>query len=73
MWVGKVSEIIGSSSESFDAAARGVVERADQTLRGISGIEVTGKSIKIDRDQIVEYRVRLRLSFDVAPPIDQHW
>ena len=73
MWVSKVSEIIGSSSVSFDAAARGVVERANETLRGIRGIEVTEKSIKIDRDQIVEYRVRLRLIFDVAPPLDQHW
>jgi len=73
MWVSKVSEIIGSSSESFEEAARAVVGRADRTLRGIRGIEVAGKSIKVDEGEIVEYRVRLRLIFDVAPRIEQHW
>lgn len=73
MWISKVSEIIGSSSESFEAAAQGVMERANRTLRGISGLEVLGKSIKVDGGEIVEYRVRLRLIFDIAPPIDQHW
>jgi hypothetical protein len=73
VWISKVSEVIGSSDESFEAAARSVIERANRTLRGINGIEVTGKSIKVDRGEIVEFRVRLRLFFDVAPPIDQHW
>jgi flavin-binding protein dodecin len=73
MWISKVSEIIGSSSQSFEDAARGVIERANLTLRGIRGIEVTDKTIKIHGDESIEYRVRLRLTFDVAPPIDQHW
>lgn len=73
MWVSKVSEIIGSSPESFEAAARAVVERANRTLRGIRGIEVLGKSIRIEHDEIAEYRVRLRLIFDVAPQTAEHW
>jgi hypothetical protein len=73
MWVSKVSEIIGSSSESFEDAARAVVQRAASTLRGIRGIEVTRKSIKVEAGEILEYRVRLRLTFDVAPRIEQHW
>jgi len=73
MWISKVSEIIGSSGESFEAAARNVLERANQTLRGIRAIEVTEKSIKVDAEAIVEYRIRLRLTFDVAPAIEQHW
>jgi flavin-binding protein dodecin len=73
MWVSKVSELIGSSSESFEDAARAVVERAHRTLRGITGIEVLAKTCRVDDDRIVEYRVRLRLVFDVASPLRQHW
>ncbi len=73
MWVSKISEIIGSSPESFEAAAHAVVERAHRTLRGIQGIEVESKSVKVENGEIVEYRVRLRLVFDVVPRIDQHW
>ncbi len=73
MWVSKVSEIIGSSPQSFEDAARAVLKRANSTLRGIQEIEVVGKSIKIERAEIAEYRVRLRLVFDVAPRSEQHW
>ncbi len=73
MWVSKVSELIGSSPESFEAAARDVVERASATLRGIKGVEVLEKRIKVVDDEISEYRVRLRLVFDLAPLADLHW
>jgi len=73
MWVSKISEIIGSSPESFEDAAASVLERANRTLRGITGIEVLAKSVKVEEDRIVEYRVRLRLVFDVAPTTDAHW
>ncbi|MCR9094530.1 MAG: dodecin family protein [bacterium] len=73
MWVSKISEIIGSSPESFEAAAAEVVARANRTLRGITGIEVLDKRVKVEDGQIAEYRVRLRLSFDVAPRGEIHW
>lgn len=73
MWVSKISEVIGSSPESFEVAAAEVVARANRTLRGITGIEVLDKRVKVENDQIAEYRVRLRLSFDVAPRSDAHW
>ena len=67
MWVSKVNDLVGSSPESFEAAAAEVVERANRTLRGVTGIEVRGRSIKVENNQIVEYRIRLRLVFDLAP------
>lgn len=73
MWVSKVSELIGSSPESFEAATRDVVERAHRTLRGITGVELLEKRIKVENDAIVEYRVRLRLVFDLAPIAELHW
>ena len=73
MWVSKVNELIGSSPESFEEAARSVLSRANRTLRGITGIEVLEKRVKIEDGRIVEYRVRLRLVFDMAPDTVLHW
>ena len=73
VWVSKVSEIIGSSPTSFESAARSVVARANLNLRGITGIEVVEKQLKVEAGTIAEYRVRLRLSFDVAPRTESHW
>lgn len=73
MTVAKVNEIIGSSPESFEAAAREVVKRANRTLRGITGVEIVEKRVKVEDDRIVEYRVRLRLAFDMAPETVLHW
>lgn len=73
MWVSKISELIGSSPESFEAAARNVVEHAQRTLRGIVGVEVIEKRLRIEADRVVEYRVRLRLVFDLAPRSELHW
>lgn len=73
MWVSKVNELIGSSPDGFEDAARSVVERAHRTLRGVKGIEVLEKRVKVEADRIVEYRVRLRLIFDMAPETVLHW
>lgn len=73
MWVAKVNELIGSSQTGFEEAARCVLARANRTLRGITGIEVIEKRIKIHDGRIVEYRVRLRLSFEMAPETALHW
>jgi flavin-binding protein dodecin len=73
VWVAKVSELIGSSEVSFEDAARIVLRRANRNLRGITGIEVVSKRLKIEEGHIVEYRVRLRLSFNMVLEQQQHW
>jgi flavin-binding protein dodecin len=73
MSVAKVNEIIGASPLGFEAAAAAVIARANRTLRGITGIEVVEKRIKTDEHGVVEYRVRLRLVFDMAPEAVLHW
>jgi len=73
MWVSKVNELIGSSPDSFEAAAREVVSRANRTLRGINGIQVLEKRVKVIDDEISEYRIRLRLTFEIAPETVLHW
>ena len=73
MGVAKVNELIGSSPDGFEEAARCVIARANRTLRGVTGFQVVEKRVKIDGDRIEEYRVRLRLSFDMAPETVLHW
>ena len=73
VWVSKISEIIGSSPTSFEAAAESVLARANRTLRGITGFEVVEKTLKVQAERITEYRVRIRLSFDMAPRTKLHW
>lgn len=73
MRVSKVNEFIGSSSVSFEDAANEVVKRANFTLRGVTGIEVTDKRLRIDEGKVTEYRVKIRLIFDMAPESAYHW
>jgi len=73
MRVSKINEFVGSSAESFEEAATSVVERANLTLRGVTGIEVLDKRLKIEEGRIAEYRVKIRLIFDMAPESVYHW
>ncbi len=73
MWVSKVNELIGSSPNGFEEATKEVVARAHRTLRGITGVDVIEKRVKVHDDGVLEYRVRLRLIFDMAPETVLHW
>jgi dodecin len=59
----KVTEIIGSSANSWEDAARNAVQAASGTLRDLRIAEVVKLDVKIDAGKVVEYRTRLQLSF----------
>jgi flavin-binding protein dodecin len=59
----RVTEIIGTSSESWEAAARNAVETAARTVRDLRIAEATRFDVTIDNGTIAEYRVRLDVSF----------
>lgn len=59
----KVIEIIGSSSESWEDAAKKAIARASKTLEGLRIAEVVEQDLKIEDGAIVAYRTKLRLSF----------
>ena len=63
MAVARVTEIVASSPEGFREAVEDGLARAARTLRGITGLEVTGKRVKVERGLIVEYRVDMRITF----------
>jgi hypothetical protein len=59
----RVTEVIGVSSESWEAAARTAVETAAKTIRDLRVAEVTRTDVTIENGQIKSYRVRLAISF----------
>ncbi|HTX30711.1 MAG TPA: dodecin family protein [Solirubrobacteraceae bacterium] len=59
----RVTEVIGTSSESWEAAARNAVEVAAKSIRGLRIAEVIREDITIEDGRIVNYRVRLGISF----------
>ena len=63
MAVARITEIIASSKESWEDAARQGLTRAAKTLRGITGIEVLRQNAKVDNGRIADYRVDLRITF----------
>ncbi len=59
----RVTEIIGVSGESWEAAARNAVETAARTVRDLRVAEVTRQDVTIENGAVVAYRVRLGISF----------
>ena len=63
MSVYRVTEVIGTSTESWEAAARSAVETAASTVREIRVAEVVRQDVTIENGSVTSYRVRLGISF----------
>ena len=61
----KVVELIGTSTKSFEDAARGAIKDASATTRGITGASVEGFSVKCVDGKITEYKASLKVVFGI--------
>ncbi|MFB7665076.1 dodecin [Kitasatospora sp. NPDC056138] len=59
----RVTEIVGSSQESIDAAIRNGVDRAARTLRNLDWFEVVQVRGHIEDGQIKHFQVGLKVGF----------
>ncbi len=59
----RVTEVIGSSPDSWEAAARNAVETAAKTVRDLRVAEATRFDVTIEDGKVESYRVRLGISF----------
>lgn len=59
----RVTEIIGTSNESWDAAARNAVQTAAKSVRDLRVAEVLRQDVVIEDGTLKGYRVRLAISF----------
>jgi flavin-binding protein dodecin len=63
MSVYRVTDLIGTSTESWEDAASVAVKTASQTLRDLRVAEVVAQDIHLGEDGSITYRTKLRLSF----------
>jgi flavin-binding protein dodecin len=63
----KVVEIIGSSSESFEKAAKSAVETAAAHLKDLRIAEIVSMDMQISDGKVVAYRTKVKLSFKYHP------
>lgn len=64
MSVARVTEIKASSAESFDAAMREGVARAQKTLKNVKSAWIQNEEILFDsKGKIAEYRVQMKITF----------
>ena len=59
----RVTEVIGTSSNSWEDAARSAVKVASKSLRDLRIAEITKLDVKIENGKVVQFRARLALSF----------
>jgi flavin-binding protein dodecin len=63
----RVTELIGTSSQSWEAAARTAVETAAKSLRDLRVGEVVEQDMTIENGKVTSYRVKLNVSFKYVP------
>jgi len=59
----RVTEVIGTSTDSWEAAAKNAVETAAKTLRDLRVGEVVKLDMTIDEGRVTAYRARVAISF----------
>ena len=59
----KVIELVGTSEESWEKAAKTAVETAAKTLRDLRIAEVVKLDMHLNDDKVVAYRARVKVSF----------
>lgn len=63
----RVTELIGTSSQSWEAAAKSAVQVASKTLRDLRVAEVVEQDMTIENGKVTSYRVKLNVSFKYLP------
>jgi flavin-binding protein dodecin len=59
----RVTELVGTSTESWEAAAKAAIATASGTLRDLRVAEVAELDITVEDGKVARFRTRLKLSF----------
>lgn len=61
----KVIKVLGTSEESWEAAAEEAVSQASKTIDDIHSVELEGWTATVENDQITEYKTTVEIAFPV--------
>ena len=59
----KIVQLVGTSSESWEAAAKAAVEMASKSLRDLRIAEIAQLDMQLDEGSVVAYRAKVNVSF----------
>jgi flavin-binding protein dodecin len=59
----KVIELVGTSTESWEAAARSAVEMAAQSLEDVRVAEVVKMDMRLENNKLAQFRTKVMVSF----------
>jgi flavin-binding protein dodecin len=59
----KIIELVGTSTESWEAAARSDVERASSTLRDLRVAEIEKLDMTVEDNKVALFRAKVKVSF----------
>lgn len=59
----KIIELVGTSPKSFEEAAKNAVNTAGKTLKNLRIAEIAQLDMKVEKNKVVAYRARVKLSF----------
>ena len=59
----RVTEVIGTSANSWEDAAKHAVKTASKSLRDLRIAEITKLDVKVENGKVTQFRARLALSF----------
>ncbi len=61
--VARVTEIIASSSKSFEDAIKNGITRANKTLDNVTGAWVQDMKVDVKNGKVAGYRVNMKVTF----------
>ena len=62
----KIIDLVGSSPNSFEEAAKNAVETASKSLRDLRVAEIVKLDMKVENGKVTAFRTRVKLSFKYA-------
>jgi len=65
MAVLKVIEVLANSNKSWEDATRQAVKHAAKSVKNIRSVYVNEQSASVDGDNITEFRVNVKITFEV--------
>lgn len=66
MSIVKVIEVLSSSPKSWEDATAKAVKKASKSVKNIRSVYVQDQSAVVKGDKVAEYRVALKLSFELG-------